>query len=120
MIENEQIITEFIDAFCRFDADELIEYFTPDATYHNIPLPILRGRDEILASLKGLPTRFKELKVEMLHQIAADNIVMNERIDYFTFHDGRQVALPIAGIFEMEDGKIKNWREYFDLGTFRN
>jgi len=117
--ENERIITEFIYAFCQFDADELIEYFTSDATYHNIPLPILRGRDAIYASLKGLPERFKELKVEMLNQICAGNIIMNERIDYFTFPDGRQVALPIAGIFEMENGKIKYWREYFDLGTFR-
>ena len=119
MTENEQIITEFIHAFCRFNADELIEYFAPDAVYHNIPLPILRGRDEIYESLKGLPKRFKELKVEILHQIASGNIVMNERIDYFTFPDGRQVALPIAGIFEMQNGKIKAWREYFDLGTFR-
>jgi limonene-1,2-epoxide hydrolase len=100
------------------NADEIIEFFTPDATYHNIPLPILRGRQEIFESLKGLPDRFQKVEVEILHQISSGNLVMNERIDYFTFPD-RRVALPIAGVFELENGKIKAWREYFDIGMLR-
>ncbi|MEC7368353.1 MAG: limonene-1,2-epoxide hydrolase family protein [Pseudomonadota bacterium] len=28
------------------------------------------------------------------------------------------VDLPCFGVFEMEGGKIKVWRDYFDLGTF--
>jgi len=118
MSENERIITDFLCAFGRMDADELIGYFALDAIYHNIPLPALRGREQIYESLKGLPNRFKEMRIEILHQVSAGNLVMNERIDYFTFPD-RRVALPIAGIFELEKGKIKAWREYFDLGMFQ-
>lgn len=84
MSENERIITDFLCAFGRMDADELIGYFAPDAIYHNIPLPVLRGREEIYESLKGLPNRFKEMRIEILHQVSAGNLVMNERIDYFT------------------------------------
>jgi limonene-1,2-epoxide hydrolase len=118
MSNNEQIVTDFCTAFGRMNADELIDYFTLDAIYHNIPLPVLRGRQEIYESLQGLPNRFKEMRIEILHQISSGDIVMNERIDYFTFPD-REVALPIAGIFELENGKIKAWREYFDLDTLR-
>jgi limonene-1,2-epoxide hydrolase len=118
MTENERIVTEFCRVFGRMDADELIVYFAPDAVYHNIPLPPLHGREAIYASLQGLPDRFQALEIEILHQVSADNIVMNERIDYMTFAD-RRVALPIAGIFELEDGKIAAWREYFDLGMMR-
>ncbi len=28
------------------------------------------------------------------------------------------VDLPCFGVFEMKDGKIKEWRHYFDMGTF--
>ncbi len=28
------------------------------------------------------------------------------------------VDLPCLGVFEMKDGKIKEWRDYFDMGTF--
>ena len=42
---------------------------------------------------------------------------MNERIDRFVMN-GKQVALPVSGIFEVVDGKINFWRDYFDKGTF--
>ena len=118
MTENELIVTDLCRAFGRMDADELIEYFAADAVYHNIPLPPLHGREAIYASLQGLPNRFQALEVEIRHQACAGNIVMNERIDYMTFPD-RRVALPIAGIFELENGKITAWREYFDLGMMQ-
>ena len=28
------------------------------------------------------------------------------------------VDLPCLGVFEMRDGRIAEWRDYFDLGTF--
>jgi len=118
MESNEDIVRRFCAAFARMDADELIEYFTPDALYHNIPLPPLRGRAEIHASLKGLRSRFRGLEIEILHQVAAGELVMNERIDYFMIGE-RRVALPIAGVFELTAGKIRSWREYFDLATLR-
>jgi limonene-1,2-epoxide hydrolase len=30
----------------------------------------------------------------------------------------KHVDLPCLGIFELEDGKIRVWRDYFDLGTY--
>jgi len=38
--------------------------------------------------------------------------VMNERTDYVTMN-GREVAVPICGVFEIRDGRIKAWRDYF-------
>jgi limonene-1,2-epoxide hydrolase len=117
--DNDRIVTAFCEACERMDAGELIEYFQPDAVYHNIPLPALRGRAEIQKSLEGLPTRFRRLRIETRHQVSAGDIVLNERTDIFTFPDGGEVALPITGVFEMRRGKIQAWREYFDLATFK-
>ena len=44
---------------------------------------------------------------------------MVERMDR-TDVAGRHVDLPCFGVFEMENGKIKVWRDYFDLATFTN
>ena len=30
----------------------------------------------------------------------------------------RTIALPVAGFFEVHDGKITAWRDYFDMGQF--
>ena len=33
---------------------------------------------------------------------------------------GTSVDLPCFGYFELQDGKIKVWRDYFDLATYTN
>jgi ketosteroid isomerase-like protein len=34
--------------------------------------------------------------------------------------DGKAVELPCFGIFEMKEGKITAWRDYFDMSTYIN
>ena len=46
--------------------------------------------------------------------MASADVVMNERTDRITLN-GRPVTLPMAGVFEMHEGRIAAWREYFDL-----
>jgi limonene-1,2-epoxide hydrolase len=118
METNDNIVRRFLNALNTLDADELIEYFDYDATYHNIPLPLLNGRTAIYESLKGWSKRFQSLEVEIINQIYAEDIVMNERIDTISFAD-RKAILPVAGVFVMSEGKIKEWRDYFDLNTFK-
>ena len=28
-----------------------------------------------------------------------------------------RVSVPVCGVFEIEDGRIRSWREYFDMKT---
>jgi limonene-1,2-epoxide hydrolase len=43
--------------------------------------------------------------------------VIVERLDRTKAGD-KAVDLPCTGVFELENGKIKVWRDYFDLGTY--
>jgi len=43
--------------------------------------------------------------------------VIAERLDRTQAGD-KAVDLPCTGVFELEDGKIKVWRDYFDLGSY--
>lgn len=118
MTDNASIITEALRLAESMDSAALSALFTDDATYHNVPMPAHRGIAAIRAGFEGLPTRFRELRIHTLHQIAVDDLVMNERLDTFTFHDGTWVELPIAGVFRLRAGKIESWRDYFDLAMF--
>ena len=44
-------------------------------------------------------------------------MVFTERVDRFRIM-GKQVALPVAGVFEIRNGKIAAWRDYFDMQTW--
>ena len=49
-------------------------------------------------------------------EVASDDLVMNERTDRFLVN-GNWIELPVAGVFELRDGRIALWRDYFDLET---
>jgi limonene-1,2-epoxide hydrolase len=51
------------------------------------------------------------------HQVSDGSIVMHERTDHFLLH-GRETATPVGAAFEIVDGRIAAWREYFDMSPF--
>lgn len=115
--ENEKIIREFIASWSRLDADELASYFTEDGTYHNIPSSAVQGRDNIQQFITGFIRPWESTDWEIVSLLAKGDIVMVERLDK-TVVAGSAVNLPCFGYFELEDGKIKIWRDYFDLSTY--
>ena len=53
-----------------------------------------------------------------LVNIAADGpVVMTERVDVFKLPD-KSFEVQIMGIFEITDGRINAWRDYFDMNQF--
>ena len=117
---------EVVRRFCaawseNLEAAELAAFFTEDAIYHNIPLEPATGR-EAIAEMIGLFIRPGAPGIEAIEfrvvNIAADGpIVMTERVDVFTL-PGKSFELPVMGTFEVSDGKINAWRDYFDMNQF--
>ena len=114
---NEQIVRDFCAAWSRRDADELLGYFADDAVYHNIPMGPMAGKDAIREAFGLFLPPSQSIEFEMLHVAAAGDVVFTERVDRFVI-GGRNVDLPVAGVFELEGGLIKAWRDYFDLGMW--
>jgi limonene-1,2-epoxide hydrolase len=111
------LVTEFCEAWIRMDADELAAYFTDDGIYHNIPMEPAVGRDAVHQLLVGMKSMISSIRFETHRQIAQGGLVMNERTDHITMGD-KTIALPVVGVFEIVDGKIAAWRDYFDMAQF--
>ena len=117
--DNEGVVLRFCEAFSRRDVDELLGFFADDAVYHNIPLAPATGKDAIKTTLETFVPGSPDIEFEMRNVASAGSVVFTERVDKMTF-GGKKVALPVAGVFEVEGGKIKAWRDYFDLQQFMN
>ena len=117
MSENERIIRDFIAAWSRLDAGELVGYFTEDGVYYNMPAEPVSGKDNLLKFIGGFIANWSKTDWDILNLLAEDDIVMVERLDRTRIGD-KAVDLPCLGIFEMKDGKISIWRDYFDMGTY--
>ncbi len=114
---NDELVREFIAAWERRDSDFIIGCFTEDAVYHSMPLSPIEGKAAIADWVRSFEGK-KPGRLEVLHQIATADVVMNERTDRIELN-GHPVTLPITGVFEMRAGKICAWREYFDLTPAR-
>jgi limonene-1,2-epoxide hydrolase len=113
---NDAMIREFFQAWERRDTDQIVASFTDDAVYHNISLEPLVGKAEIRDFVAGYEGRPAE-PAEIRHQLATGNLVMNERVDHVTLGD-RKFDVPICGVFEIRDGRISRWTDYYDSGQF--
>jgi len=114
---NNSLIRELMRAWERRDADFIVDCFAEDAVYHSVPLSPIVGRAAIAEWVRGF-AGVPAGRLEVHHQVASGGVVMNERTDSITLN-GRPVVLPICGVFEMRDGRIRAWREYFDLAPAR-
>ena len=119
MAENAtDLVTRFCDAFGKGVAPaELVEFFADDAVYHNIPVEPAVGREAILGLLNMFLTPVERVEFRMRNIVANGNTVLTERVDVFHLPSAT-IELPVMGTFEVKDGKIAAWRDYFDLNTY--
>jgi limonene-1,2-epoxide hydrolase len=117
MADNAAIVRDFIRAWSRLDPDEIAAYFTEDGVYHNIPTEPVAGRDNVRQFIAGFSASWTATDWEIVTLVADGDTVVCERVDRIRTEQGG-AELPCCGVFEMQDGKIRVWRDYFDLGTF--
>ena len=115
--EHEQLVRDFCEAWSRRDVDEILTFFTPDAVYHNIPMDPLTGRDAIKTFIAGFAGGAKQIDFRVSNIVADGDVVLTERVDVFELPNGK-VELPVMGTFEVKNGKIAAWRDYFDMKQF--
>ncbi|MBW2426586.1 MAG: nuclear transport factor 2 family protein, partial [Deltaproteobacteria bacterium] len=88
-----------------------------DGVYHNMPSIPVQGRENVKAMIAGFTASWTETEWEILHLLSQGDVVIAERVDRTKAGD-KAVDLPCTGVFEMKKGKIKVWRDYFDLTTY--
>lgn len=117
MAENERIIRDFIAAWSYLNAKELGSFFREDGVYHNMPGIPVSGRDNIVKYIGNFIGQWTATDWEVLNVLEAGDLVVAERMDRTKLGD-KSVNLPCCGVFEMRDGKIQVWRDYFDMATY--
>ena len=115
-----EIVTRFVKEFDAptVDAATIGAYFTDNAVYQNMPMDPMTGREAIGKFLSGMGPAMLSAGWEVKHQVAEGNVVMNERVDRFKMGE-KDIAVRVVGVFEVQDGKIAAWRDYFDLAEFQ-
>ena len=117
---------EVVRRFCAawsdgMEANDLAAFFTDDAVYQNIPLAPVTGRaniaNNIATFIRPGPPGIEGIEYRVINIAADGPVVMTERVDVFKLPD-KSFELQVMGTFEVRDGKINAWRDYFDQNQF--
>jgi limonene-1,2-epoxide hydrolase len=118
-VNAEQVVSDLFAAWTRLDLDAIMNYFSEDAVWDNVPMSPAKGKAAIREMTNGFLKDSAAFTAKISRTVSVGNVVCNERVDTITMKNGKSAAIPVAGMFEIDNsGKIKIWRDYFDLGTF--
>ncbi len=114
---DRELVEGFLEALKRFDFDAVLAFMGDDIVYQNVPLPADRGKAQVARTLKRMSRFVDHFDVVTHHIAAANGIVLTERTDLLR---GPLLDLKfwVCGTFEVRDGKIVVWRDYFDVPGF--
>jgi limonene-1,2-epoxide hydrolase len=121
--DDERAALELFAAWETGEVDRVMAWFTPDARFlnasnPNLPISMKEGHDAI-RELIAAELADRAIRIEP-HRIGSndDGYVFAERTDWMCpvagAHAGDWVGFPITGVLQVRDGKIAEWREYFD------
>jgi limonene-1,2-epoxide hydrolase len=111
-LQNTRTVEVFLHALQDADLDTVGAVLAEDLVYQNVGLPTIHGRRRALKLFGSMGAGSFEVKV---HRIAADGAaVLTERTDALIFGPLR-LQFWVCGVFEVHDGEITLWRDYFDF-----
>jgi limonene-1,2-epoxide hydrolase len=115
----EKTVNELFAAWTRLDLDAIMSHFAADGVWDNVPMGPAKGPAAIREMTQGFLKDTATFSAKILKSAHVGNVVFNERVDSITMKNGKKADIPVAGMFEIDHaGKIKVWRDYFDLATF--
>jgi limonene-1,2-epoxide hydrolase len=116
-VTAEETVDSFIARITALDFDGAFELVAPDIEYDNVPIGTVTGPDGIRSVFAQLDAMGVDGMEWIVHrQSAQGRVVMNERTDRFHARD-RWAEVAVAGVFEVHDGVITLWRDYFDMNA---
>ena len=115
------IVTAFIATIESLDLEGALAFLADDVEYDNVPMGKMHGIDQVRAGLGPFVGRFDEIDWPVSRIASSGTVdegtVFTERVDRFRRGD-TWIELPVNGVFEVRDGRIALWRDYFDLASF--
>jgi limonene-1,2-epoxide hydrolase len=108
------VAREMIAAWKAADWRKVADLFAENGVLRSMMLEPVTGRaaiyDRIAALGKGAPDG---VTLDVAHMGVIDGLVFLERTDRFVYN-GHPGAVPVVGVLDIRDGKVREWREYYD------
>jgi len=111
------VVKNFMSAMEKGDYDTALKLVAQNCEYANMGvLPTVYGPEGVRALLEPFFAPTLENQLQIIRSASDGAVVFVERLDRHRLPD-KWVELPVTGVFEVHDGQITLWRDFFDGPT---
>jgi len=110
--EKIAVVNEMIEAWNTKDWDKVVALFAEDGSLHSMMVEPVVGHEALAARIGHIGAGIEQIELKPRNMGVVGDVVFLERVDEFVYHHAGSV--PVVGVIEIEDGKITEWREYYD------
>lgn len=113
---NRALVSQFFQFWCARDIESVLSLCHDEIIWDNVPMKPIRGREKVAEFLGRFGKDMTDRHYDILSMMEDDGRVFIEAVENYV-RDGKSVKVRFMSAFEIEDGLIKEWRDYFDLST---
>jgi limonene-1,2-epoxide hydrolase len=111
-------VRRLCEGWAGLSLDEFRELLASDCVYIDVPFRTREaiGPDAAFEKLSSLKNDW-HVSLEVVNIAGSEHAVLAERVEHFHNLAGKveDCVLRCAGVFELADGKITAWRDYWNL-----
>jgi limonene-1,2-epoxide hydrolase len=108
------VVERFLELLRLGDVDGAVALLAVDVEYDNVGLPTVRGRERVRRLFRATLGRADSGFEAYVHAISADGpTVLTERTDVLKVRR-LHIQIWVCGRFDVHEGQIVLWRDYFD------
>lgn len=123
--DPKDVVEGLLGALETLDGEEIADWLHQDVIYCNTGMPDICGRDAVAQFIAGFGQVFEPLVVDVVGIMSQGKLVSAARIEHFVVRNdspigipGAEVFLEAAGWFEIKNGKVFRWSDYWDTQVF--
>ncbi len=108
-----ELVMEMVEAWNTQDWAKVVDLFADDGSLHSMMVDPIVGKAALTARITHIGEGIDEITLNVRNIGVVGEVVFIERVDEFVYN-GHAGSVPVVGVIEIENGEIKEWREYYD------
>ena len=117
--ENRKVVEKMWSCLCRKDFDGVAALIADDGFYEDVPAPDggALGPENVVKRLRIGLDPVQRFEHDVHRVVAEGENVIVEHTETWHFETGEKLSNQFVTVHVVENGKIKLWRDYWDLNT---
>ena len=117
--DNRRVVAAMWSALYAKDFEGVARYIAEDGHYEDVPAPDpgATGPQNVLKRLRVGLEPVERFEHEIHRVVAEGENVVVEHTEIWHFATGEVIRTPFVTIHVVRDGKIRLWRDYWDMNT---